>query len=86
MDNIRPIVPKWDASHTALLWLRGTYSTAQSYAMKVVGTIDDEVTGRPRVNQTTIGRSNTGQRISAEALHNTGAWPWKSPTIRGRAR
>jgi hypothetical protein len=38
-DNIRPIVPKWDASHTALLWLNGTYSTAQSYAMKVVGLI-----------------------------------------------
>ena len=39
MDNIRPIVPKWDSSHTALLWLRGNYSTAQSYAMKVVGLI-----------------------------------------------
>ena len=26
MDNIRPIVPKWDASHTALLWLNGTYT------------------------------------------------------------
>ena len=39
MDNIRPIVPKWDANHTALLWLRGTYTTAQNYAMKVVGTL-----------------------------------------------
>jgi len=38
-DNIRPIVPKWDANHTALLWLQGTYSTAQKYAMAVVGTI-----------------------------------------------
>jgi hypothetical protein len=38
-DNIRPIVPKWDSSHTALLWLNGTYSTAQSYALKVVGLI-----------------------------------------------
>ena len=39
MDNIRPIVPKWDGNHTALLWLRGTYTTAQNYAMKVVGTL-----------------------------------------------
>ena len=31
MDNIRPIVPKWDANHTALVWLRGTYTSAQSY-------------------------------------------------------
>ena len=39
MDNLRPIVPKWDATHTALVWLRGTYSTAQSYALKVVGVV-----------------------------------------------
>ena len=39
MHNIRPIVPKWDSSHTALLWLRGTYTSAQNYAMKVVGTL-----------------------------------------------
>jgi hypothetical protein len=37
-DNIRPIVPKWDASHTLLLWLKGTYGTAQSYQMQIVGT------------------------------------------------
>jgi hypothetical protein len=39
MDNIRPIVPKWDSSHTALLWLRGTYSTAQMYTLQVVGNV-----------------------------------------------
>jgi hypothetical protein len=39
MDNIRPIVPKWDSSHTALLWMRGTYKTAQSWTMQIVGTI-----------------------------------------------
>ena len=38
-DNIRPVVPKWDASHTALLWMRGTYSSSQSYATQIVGTI-----------------------------------------------
>jgi hypothetical protein len=36
-DNLRPIVPKWDANHTALLWWRGTYSTAQQYNAAVVG-------------------------------------------------
>ncbi|HMF41042.1 MAG TPA: hypothetical protein VKQ32_10110 [Polyangia bacterium] len=39
MDNIRPIVPKWDSSHTALLWLRGTYTSAQQYALQVVGNV-----------------------------------------------
>ncbi|HTQ07015.1 MAG TPA: hypothetical protein VMI54_24320 [Polyangiaceae bacterium] len=38
-DNLRPIVPKWDSTHTALLWLQGTYSSAQSYQLAIVGTI-----------------------------------------------
>jgi hypothetical protein len=37
MDNLRPIVPKWDATHTALLWMRGTYSTYTSYDLDIVG-------------------------------------------------
>jgi len=37
--NVRPVVPKWDRTHTALLWLRGTYSSAQSYNQQVVGLI-----------------------------------------------
>jgi len=37
VDNIRPVVPKWDASHTALLWMQGTYTSAQSFNMKIVG-------------------------------------------------
>lgn len=41
MDNLRPVVPKWDAKHTALLWLRGTYTSAQSYRFKVVGLIEE---------------------------------------------
>jgi hypothetical protein len=39
VDNIRPIVPRWDSSHTALLWMKGTYTTAQNYATAIVGTI-----------------------------------------------
>ncbi len=42
MHNMRPVVPKWDAAHTALLWLRGTYATAQSYDQAVVGLIEQE--------------------------------------------
>ena len=36
-DNIRPIVPKWDANHTALLWMRGTYSSYTHYDLDIVG-------------------------------------------------
>ena len=38
-DNIRPIVPKWDANHTALLWMQGSYMTAQGYSMAIVGVL-----------------------------------------------
>ncbi len=38
-NNYRPIVPKWDAQHTALLWMRGEYRTAQDMTMAIVGTI-----------------------------------------------
>jgi hypothetical protein len=37
VDNIRPIVPKWDARHTLLLWLKGTYVSGQTWSLSVVG-------------------------------------------------
>ncbi|HTY38592.1 MAG TPA: T9SS type A sorting domain-containing protein [Bacteroidota bacterium] len=39
-DNFRPIVPAWDRKSTALLWLRGTYSSAQLFDASVVGLIE----------------------------------------------
>lgn len=36
-DNIRPIVPKSDGKHTALLWLRGKLRTYTDYDLEVVG-------------------------------------------------
>jgi hypothetical protein len=38
-ENLRPVVPKWDAQNTALLWFRGNYQTAQMYDAQVVGII-----------------------------------------------
>ncbi|MET0793046.1 MAG: hypothetical protein ABW061_16110, partial [Polyangiaceae bacterium] len=38
VDNLRPVVPRWDSNHTLLLWLRGTYISAQKYLLEVVGT------------------------------------------------
>jgi hypothetical protein len=36
-ENLRPVVPAWDANNTALLWFRGNYQTAQKYTAEVVG-------------------------------------------------
>ena len=36
-DNIRPVVPLWDKSHVAVLWLRGKMVSYTDYAFAVVG-------------------------------------------------
>jgi hypothetical protein len=40
VDNLRPIVPKWNADQTALLWMRGTYSSFTSYDLDIVALTD----------------------------------------------
>jgi hypothetical protein len=41
-ENLRPVVPKWDAQNTALVWFRGSYQTAQRYDAEVVGMITQQ--------------------------------------------
>ncbi len=41
-ENLRPVVPKWNAQNTALLWFRGNYQTAQTYVAEVVGILTRE--------------------------------------------
>ncbi|MBN2191872.1 MAG: hypothetical protein JW751_03575 [Polyangiaceae bacterium] len=40
-DNLRPVVPYWESEKTVLLWMRGTYHTAQTYDTDIVGVIMD---------------------------------------------
>ncbi|MGA9365529.1 MAG: T9SS type A sorting domain-containing protein [Bacteroidota bacterium] len=48
-NNFRPIVPRWDNNKTALLWWRGTYTSAQLFDAAVVGIIDsNSETIRPK--------------------------------------
>ncbi len=47
VDNLRPIVPKWENYKTALIWFRGTYFSAQNINAKIVGVITDEATTLP---------------------------------------
>ncbi|MCB9878395.1 MAG: BNR-4 repeat-containing protein [Planctomycetes bacterium] len=42
-DNLRPVVPRWDGDHTALLWVRGRMNTYTDWRAAVVGRV---VTGR----------------------------------------
>lgn len=49
-DNFRPIVPKWTRGKEALLWWRGTYTTAQNFNTNVVGIISEYTVGTTRKN------------------------------------
>ena len=40
VDNLRPIIPKWRAGHTAVLWLRGSYPHQRDYDESPVGLIE----------------------------------------------
>jgi hypothetical protein len=47
VENFRPIIPKWDADHLAVLWLRGRYPFQRDYDQTVVGLVlnNDEEAG-----------------------------------------
>ncbi len=65
MDNLRPIVPKWDTDHTALMWLRGNYSSYTNYNLQVVGLTDFKpITG--------------GGTITAPPVLLPAVGPWKN--------
>ncbi|GEM_PF-511903 len=38
IDNLRPIVPSWNGESTAVLWMRGTYTSYTNWNTSVVGT------------------------------------------------
>jgi autotransporter-associated beta strand protein len=44
-NNIRPILPSWDTQHTALLWLKGTYTSYTAWDMDAVGYIFEGANG-----------------------------------------
>ena len=43
MHNIRPLVPKWDGTNKAVLWLRGDYTTYTNYDTDAVALINPEL-------------------------------------------
>lgn len=63
-DNLRPIVPAWDTAHTALLWMRGTYSTYVSYNLEIVGRIDERSPAK-KPSPAQVGRQSRGRPASA---------------------
>jgi hypothetical protein len=76
VDNLRPIVPEWQEYKTALIWFRGTYSSAQNINAQIVGIISDEAATVP-VELTSFTASQKGlsvflQWVTASELNNSG--------------
>lgn len=53
-DNFRPIVPLWKPGKEALLWWRGTYTSAQIYSANVVGIISEHTVGNSEQSQQSV--------------------------------
>jgi len=68
-DNLRPIVPEWSKNKTALLWWRGTYSTAQIYDAAVVGIIDSTTTQSNLMSYVDADTTNTFMADGTSLIH-----------------
>ncbi|MFH0990244.1 MAG: T9SS type A sorting domain-containing protein [bacterium] len=58
-DNFRPVVPLWDNNNTALVWCRGTYTSAQNFDAAVVGILDRRLETIGKKNYVDATTSNT---------------------------
>jgi hypothetical protein len=69
-DNFRPIAPRWGPNNSALLWIRGTYNTAQSFDAAIVGLIERraEIPGL----QTYVDADTTNTTLAAGGALVTG--------------
>jgi len=75
-DNFRPIVPAWDANNTALLWFRGTYTSAQIYDAAVVGLLDRPTQAASLMTYVDATTGNTTLSNGAPLVTGGGANQW----------
>ena len=77
-DNLRPIVPAWDGSDTALIWFRGTYNAAnaaQNYDCAAVGIVEhrSEVVGQMHYVDATAGAGGNTTLTNGATLTLSGS-------------
>ncbi|MBK8010721.1 MAG: BNR-4 repeat-containing protein [Deltaproteobacteria bacterium] len=63
VDNLRPVVPDWDAANTALLWVRGTYTTFVDFDTSLQALINPVIPTPVRVLAVDFGAA--GQAVQA---------------------
>jgi BNR repeat-containing family member len=65
VDNVRPVIPVWDADHVALVWLRGRYTNYDDYDLDVVAVVADLWAIRPvQPDATTAALARTGASVA----------------------
>ncbi|MGA9779430.1 MAG: hypothetical protein WBS33_14265 [Verrucomicrobiia bacterium] len=79
-ENFRPIMPLWDSNDSALLWFRGTYTSAQIVDGAAVGIVEHrtEVTGQMHYVDATT--NNTFLTNGAPLVLSPAANQWHSQT------
>jgi hypothetical protein len=74
-DNLRPLMPAWDNNNSALLWFRGTYTSAQSVDGAALGIVEhrSEVTGQMHYVDATAGAGGNTTLTNGHTLTLSGS-------------
>jgi hypothetical protein len=82
-DNLRPIVPAWDANDIALLWFRATYNSAQSIDGAPVGLVERHGETRSTMTYADANAANTTLATGAALVTGAGTGQWHLETTGG---
>jgi hypothetical protein len=75
-DNLRPMIPAWDANNIALIWFRATYSTAQIIDGAPVGLIERHSDAPAQMTYVDANTTNTTLATGAPLVTGTGTGQW----------
>jgi len=82
-DNLRPIVPRWDANNIAVLWFRANYNTAQSIDGVPVGLVERHTEIPAQMTYVDANTTNTTLATGAALVTGTGTGQWHLRTSTG---
>jgi hypothetical protein len=82
-DNLRPLVPPWDAHNTALIWFRATYSTAQIIDGAPVGLVERRAEALATMTYVDATTNNTTLATGGALVPGDSANQWHERTNSG---
>lgn len=82
-DNLRPMVPAWDAGNIALIWFRATYNTAQIIDGAPVGLVERHSEISVKMTYVDANTTNTKLATGAALVTGTGTGQWHLRTAAG---